>query len=66
MGDSGGLNNDADDEDCSVDEDSVFPGYNLGEETAVESANPCSQFKDGSQPAELRLIRSPDALGTPH
>jgi hypothetical protein len=51
-----GLDHNADDEDSSVDQNSVLAREDLGKETRVKRSQPCSQLKDRYQPAHFRRI----------
>lgn len=47
------LNDDTDDEDCDVDENGVFTGEDLSEETRVHGSEPGTEFKDRHEPTLL-------------
>lgn len=55
-GDGGCLNNDSDDEHGDIDEDGVFSGENLSQETRVHSTEPCTEFENRDEPALLRGV----------
>ena len=50
---SGALNDDTDDENGNVDENSVFTGENLSEESRVHCSEPSTEFENGYEPTLL-------------
>jgi hypothetical protein len=60
------LNDHAQDENTSGDEDTIFSRCRLGHEAREHGANPRSKFEDGCQPSLARLILRSGAIVISH